>query len=117
MVELRSFLRPVAVAQLLSVLREPSQHHHNHAALLPNHLPEVRGGVGKRACSGYVGWVARVVVGLLQYKQKVNYRYLLKVYIYKYLVFVICCYRLTIAKTIGICCGIGAFGFMPLIFT
>lgn len=64
MVELRSLLRPVAVAQLLSILGESSQHHHDHAALLPDHLPEVGGGVGKGAGGGDVRRVARVMVGL-----------------------------------------------------
>lgn len=52
------------MAELLPVLREPSQHDHDDAALLPHHLPEVGGGVRQRTRGGDVGRVARVVVRL-----------------------------------------------------
>lgn len=64
MVKLRSFFRPVAVAELLSVLSESREHHHDDAALLPHHLPEVRRRVGHRTGCCDVRRVARVVIRL-----------------------------------------------------
>ena len=64
MVKFRSLFRPVAMAQLLSVLGEAREHDHNDAALLPHHLPEVGRRVRHGAGGGDVRGVAGVVVRL-----------------------------------------------------
>ena len=63
-IELGALVRPVAMAHRLALLRQSRQHHDHHAALLPDELPEVGGGLGQRALRRYVRRVARVVVGL-----------------------------------------------------
>lgn len=64
MIQFRSLLRPISVAKLLTVLSEASKHDHHDAALLPDHLPEVRGGMGEGSSGCDVCRVARIVVGL-----------------------------------------------------
>lgn len=64
MIELRSLLRPITMAKLLTVLRKPCEHHHDNAALLPYHLPEVGRGLRQWTRCRDIGWIARVVIGL-----------------------------------------------------
>lgn len=77
----RWFFRPVAVAQLLSVLRQAREHDHDDAALLPHHLPEVRGCVSHRTGCGDVCWVARVVVSLKNTLVMSNFNYISSAFI------------------------------------
>lgn len=82
MVKFRSLFRPVAVAQLLSVLGEAREHDHDDAALLPHHLPEVGRRVRHRAGGGDVRGVAGVVVrletqGVISFTKREEIGYLL----------------------------------------
>lgn len=65
MVKFRSLFRPVAVAELLSILGEAREHNHYDAALLPHHLPEVGCCVSHGAGRCDVRGVAGVVVRLM----------------------------------------------------
>ena len=62
MILFRSFLRPISVAELVSVLSQLGQHHDDDAPLLPNHLPEVGYGVGHGTLRNDVGRVPGVVI-------------------------------------------------------
>ena len=64
LVGLAALFRPVPVTQVQAVLSEASQHDDDHTARLPDHLPEVRFGVGQRPLCYDVRRIARVVVGL-----------------------------------------------------
>lgn len=64
MIEFRSLLRPIPMAKLMTVLRKSCEHHHDDAALLPYHLPEVGRGVRQGTRCSDVGGIARIVVGL-----------------------------------------------------
>lgn len=63
-VDFGALFGPVAMAELLAVLGETGQHDHDHAALLPHHLPEVRSRVRKGTGGGNVRRVTRIVVSL-----------------------------------------------------
>jgi len=67
-IEFGALFRPVAVAHGGPVLRQPCQHHHHDATLLPHHLPEVRSSVGQRSLGCDVGRIARVMIRLHEAK-------------------------------------------------
>jgi hypothetical protein len=64
MVEITSFLRPVAMAHRHTIFCWFRQHHYDHASLFPYHLPKVGNCVWQGALRGDVSWIPGVVVGL-----------------------------------------------------
>lgn len=71
-VEFRSFLRPIAVTLGVSFLGESRQHYHDNATLLPDQLPEVRGGVRQRSLRGDVGGAPGVMIRLAHKQSQVS---------------------------------------------
>lgn len=63
-VQLGTFFGPVAMTHRLSFLGETRQHDNHDATLLPDELPEVRGGLRHWALGRYVRRIARIVIGL-----------------------------------------------------
>lgn len=74
-IELGTFVGPVAMTHAASLLSKTGQHHDDDAPLLPDQLPEIRRSLGKRSLSRYVSWIPRIVISLrAKIKNKISSR-------------------------------------------